>query len=121
MTMFGGFQGFRSYPVADTSSARASSQAAAAGREVDALEDQLGRLAMVCEAMWELIQERTDLTEEDLITRVKEIDMRDGEADGKKTRQIAKCTRCGRTMHPRHRKCLYCGQEELKLSAFDGV
>ena len=39
------------------------------------LEDRLERLALTCMAMWSLIQSETKLTEDDLLQRVKEIDL----------------------------------------------
>lgn len=83
------------------------------------LEDRLDRLTLVCLAMWTLVQEETKLTEQDLIERVKRIDLMDGTADGKVTPQIAKCSKCGRPMSPRHKRCIYCGEARLVLSAFD--
>ena len=72
-------------------------------------------------AMWSIISEKTGVTEEQLIERVKQIDLMDGAADGKLKRQIAKCSACGRVMSPRHTKCLYCGAEKLQITAFDEV
>lgn len=83
------------------------------------LEDRLDRLTLVCMAMWQLIQERTSLTEEDLATRVAMIDAADGVADGKRTESVQPCPACKRPMSPRHRKCLYCGYAQTAQGAFD--
>jgi ribosomal protein S27AE len=88
---------------------------------VEVLEDRLEKLSLVSLAMWSLIQEKTGLTEQDLMDRVKAIDLADGIEDGKVTQTVSKCVKCGRTMSPRHRKCLYCGAAELRTSAFDDV
>ncbi len=88
---------------------------------VEVLEERLEKLSMVSLAMWSLIQEKTGLTEQDLMDRVKAIDLADGIEDGKVTQTVSKCVQCGRTMSPRHRKCLYCGAAELRTSAFDDV
>ena len=85
------------------------------------LEDRIDRLSLVCMAMWSLMQDKTDLTEADLLERVRMIDMMDGVEDGKATRTISKCQSCGRTMSQRHKKCLYCGAEKLASCAFDKI
>ena len=89
--------------------------------EVASLEDRIDHLTLVNMAMWSLLQEKTGLTEQDLLDRVRQIDLQDGVEDGKARKQIAKCPKCGRTMSPRHRRCLYCGAGELNYTAFDSV
>ncbi|MHC4081485.1 MAG: hypothetical protein ACYTAU_03735 [Planctomycetota bacterium] len=85
------------------------------------LEDRLERLALICMAMWSLIQSKTDLTEDDLLQCVREIDLMDGVADGKITHQVCRCGTCDRPMSSRHTRCIYCGGEQLIASAFDSV
>jgi hypothetical protein len=101
--------------------ARARSAAGSAKRDVTHLEDRLDRLGLVCMAMWSLIQDKTQLTEQDLLERVKVIDLMDGVEDGKASRTVQKCRACHRVMSTRHRKCLYCGAEKLAQSAFDTI
>lgn len=85
------------------------------------LEDRVDRLSLICMAMWSLIRDKTDLTEDELMERVKLIDLMDGTEDGKATRTVMQCTACNRPMNPRHKKCLYCGSEKLIQSAFDSL
>jgi hypothetical protein len=85
------------------------------------LEDRLERLALICMGMWSLLQSTTDLTEEDLVERVREIDLMDGVVDGKITHQVCRCGRCDRPMSSRHTRCIYCGSEQLVACAFDSV
>ncbi|QQE11863.1 hypothetical protein JD969_20695 [Planctomycetota bacterium] len=85
------------------------------------LEDRIDRLSLVCMAMWSLLQDKTNLTEADLLERVRAIDLMDGVEDGKATKTISKCQSCGRTMSQRHQRCLYCGAEKLASSAFDKI
>jgi hypothetical protein len=92
-----------------------------AAREVQHFEERVDKLTLICMALWSLLQEKTDLTEEDLLERVRQIDLMDGKEDGKAKKQIAKCPQCGRTMSPRHGRCLYCGARNLEYSAFDAV
>ena len=106
---------------AEGRAARSGARASKAERDVKHLEDHLDKLTLVCLAMWSLIQEKTGLTEEDLVERVTEIDLADGEADGKVTRRIAKCPKCDRMMAARHKRCMYCGHEKLDVTAFDAT
>jgi hypothetical protein len=92
-----------------------------ASRDPSGTEDRLERLALICMAMWSLIQSKTDLTEEDLLQRVQEIDLMDGNADGKITRQVVRCGSCNRPMSSRHTRCIYCGSDHLAASVFDTV
>ena len=92
-----------------------------AERKVKHHERRLDKLTLVCMALWSLLQEKTGLTEEDLLERIRQIDMADGVQDGKAKKQIAKCPSCNRTMSPRHGRCLYCGAEDLTYSAFDAA
>ncbi len=93
-----------------------SREAAIASRLI---EDRIDRLSLICRAMWEFLQERTDLTEEQLMAKVQEIDLRDGAADGKLDAKPTACPACARPLSRRHIRCLYCGAEVQGNSAFD--
>lgn len=108
-------------PLPDTNPTGTFSSGSANRTEVKHLEDRLDRLSLVCMAMWSLIRDKTNLTEQDLLDRVRLIDLLDGQEDGKATRTVSKCTACGRPMHPRHKKCIYCGDAKLVESAFDAL
>ena len=51
----------------------------------------------------------------------RDIDLRDGVEDGKITPNVQDCQACGRTMAPRHKRCMYCGSERLVESPFHGI
>ena len=85
------------------------------------LPQRLDRLVLANMALWSLLQEKTGLTEQDLLDRVQQIDLADGQADGKARKPPAKCGECDRMMSPRHKRCLYCGAERLYYSAFDSA
>jgi len=106
---------------AESSAIRSKHEAGKAARSVKELEDKIDKLTLVCLSMWSLLIEKTDLTEQQLMERVKVIDMQDGNPDGKISTKIKKCLKCNRTRSPKHKRCLYCGAEETKLSAFDDV
>ena len=89
--------------------------------EVRRLEDRLDRLVLVNMAMWSLLQEKTGLTEQDLMDRVQQVDLADGQLDGKARKPPARCPDCERMMSPRHKRCLYCGADRLDYTAFDSA
>ncbi len=74
------------------------------------LEDNLAKSMLLNEVLWELISQRLNLSEADLLKKVEEIDLRDGKLDGKNQRKAVKCPSCGHTVSARHAACLYCGK-----------
>ncbi|MCD4823709.1 MAG: hypothetical protein K8S55_03815 [Phycisphaerae bacterium] len=106
---------------ADLTALSTSRKVSSVHDEVVYLEERFDKLLLVNAALWELLKERTNLTEDDLVAKVQEVDLQDGVADGKVTKVIKKCPKCNRTMSARHNKCLYCGAEELNKGAFDAV
>lgn len=88
--------------------------------EVDEIRRHLDRLSLACQSMWELVRERTDLTEEDLERRILEVDGRDGRVDGKISRQIADCPHCGHKTNTRRELCLMCGGKLDRPHQFEG-
>ena len=100
---------------------REQERARSAKAIVSELERRLDKLTLICMALWSMLSEKTDFIEEDLLERVRKIDLLDGAEDGKLQRQVAQCPQCNRVMSARHTKCLYCGAERLKLTAFDDV
>ena len=107
--------------VGAAAAGRAEAEAERARSEVRYLVERVNRLALINMALWSLVQEKTGLTEQDLVERVRQIDLMDGVEDGKLSKQVAKCPSCGRTMSTRHHRCLYCGAEKLDHGAFDSV
>jgi hypothetical protein len=102
--------------------AEAGSTGRRAQREVQHLEDRFERLSLVCMAMWSLLQDKTNLTEQDLLERVQSIDLMDGVGDGKAGKVgVVKCGSCDRPMSSRHLRCIYCGADKPSGSAFDRV
>ncbi len=82
-----------------------------AALKTDAAEmrDQLERLCLLTQAMWELVSQKLGLTETNLEKAAQEIDLRDGIADGKMSAHPLRCPQCGRISNSKHKKCLYCG------------
>ncbi len=112
-------------PQAMAAAESASSRAATAVEQTDVnrryLEDKIDTLALVCRAMWTLLEEKCGVTEKDLLARMEKLDLEDGKRDNKRRTPTKKCTRCGRALNARHAVCLYCGAAAEYDSAFDAV
>ena len=85
------------------------------------LVDAIDRVLLVNRAMWELLSERTKLTEQDLVAKVTEVDLRDGKEDGRLRTDVRKCVQCARTLQKRHVRCLYCGATDTAPDPFRGA
>lgn len=104
---------------AKSDAARANSKALVIQDELARVYDRIDSLAMTCQAMWELIRDRTTLTDDDIDQRMQEIDLRDGKSDGKMKTPVRDCAECGRVISRRHARCLYCGAEFQKSHLFE--
>lgn len=92
------------------SSSNARSDASGAKLKVDYLEGEVERLLMISEALWGILKEQLQYTDDELVRRVQEIDLRDGQLDGKVSKSAPKkCTSCGRTVMKKRPQCMYCG------------
>jgi hypothetical protein len=85
------------------------------------MEEKFDRLALICRAMLELLEERTGLTDQDLVKKIAEVDIRDGKADGKMTAKAKPCPSCGSMMSPRFNRCLFCGHKDGSGDPFNTV
>ena len=114
MSLFGMAHGAVNETLAGAMAAKdassAASRAAKAECSVKMLEENLSKTLLICEALWELLSQRSGLTVQDLHNKLYEIDMRDGTLDGKNQRKAIECSGCGRMVAARHSTCLYCGQ-----------
>lgn len=119
MGIFWELHQYRQIGEAQRAAERSVSESATALRVVQEMEDRLDKLTLVCMALWSLLQEKTGVTEEDLVEKVREIDLKDGKLDGKVRPRVAHCPSCNRKMSPRHKRCLYCGAENLSHTPFD--
>lgn len=88
----------------------AAAQANTVNSRVQALENQVERLALLNQALWELLRGKLGLTDADLERLAQEVDLRDGVADGKITPRAVKCPACQRVNNSRRGQCMYCGQ-----------
>ena len=78
------------------------------------LGEQLDRLALITNAMWELLQQAyPNLTVEHLLAKMHEIDGRDGVYDGSTHRPPSDCPSptCSAKIMAGHPRCQFCGTE----------
>ncbi len=85
------------------------------------LDERIDQLLLVVQAMWTLVQEKTGLTDAELLARVTELDAKDGTRDGRITRPPVKCAKCGAAVARKFNRCLFCGEPYKEGSAFDTV
>ena len=78
------------------------------------LEEKVERLALITRALFELLQESSGASEERLRAKITEIDLRDGQADGRMTPIPKRCPKCDAMMSPRFRRCLFCGEQDTR-------
>ena len=76
------------------------------------LEDKVDRLALICCALFELVQESSGISEEQLRKQIAEVDLRDGQQDNRITPRAKKCPKCDAMMSPKFRRCLFCGYKD---------
>lgn len=95
---------------ADMAADRASATAAQVRSQVELMQMDVERLLMITEALWTMLKDARGYTDEQLIQKVQEIDMRDGRLDGKVAKQPpSKCPQCGRAISARRPMCFFCG------------
>ncbi|MDX1933691.1 MAG: hypothetical protein SFU56_13925 [Capsulimonadales bacterium] len=102
-----------------TEASQAKSQVQELEREVLYMSRRVERLSIACQALWEILRERATLSEDDIQGKMLEIDLRDGELDGKMTRHPVRCAACGRMSNSARTNCLFCGSELPKENLFE--
>lgn len=77
---------------------------------ISQLEANQERLFLLCTALAELLRDKGLATEAEILEKLREVDMRDGLADGKFGGvQVVACPKCGNKTKLRHKHCIYCG------------
>lgn len=75
------------------------------------LETRLERLTVVTQALWQIIQETHQLTEQQLLDRAASL--------AGNHSQTVNCPQCNRVMNKEHLKCMYCGAQRRPSSLFE--
>lgn len=102
--------GFQTSAAAQQEATSAKHSANRVEAELKTVQANLAKTLLICESLWELLAEKTNLTIDDLHQKLYEVDMRDGVLDGKNQRQAVECPNCRHMVSSRHAACLYCGQ-----------
>lgn len=63
--------------------------------DLEDLQRQVDKIALVNQALYELLSGRTGITDEDLRRKIREIDKRDGAEDGNIKVSPLRCPKCG--------------------------
>lgn len=87
----------------------AEREARRARSEIERLTAKVDALNLTCQALWELVKQCSDLTDEDLSKQIQVIDLRDGEEDGRLKQGPVDCPKCDRAVNLTSGKCIYCG------------
>ena len=102
---------YQRHRIADAQStaARGEQTALDAQRLAQEMAYRLDRLTLANMALWSLLKEKVGLTEEELVARMREIDLQDGQADGRVRQGLVTCPNCQQALSRKHHRCLYCG------------
>lgn len=106
---------------AETSAGQSKSKTERVAQNVHELEARIDKLSLLNYALWSLLEEKVGLTEAELVARVQELDLKDGQLDGRIASGVIKCPHCDRALSKRHLKCLYCGYELHGGDGFESV
>jgi hypothetical protein len=112
--------------LANTQASQASHEASRASSKAREVSNQLGlikvdveKLLMISEALWTILKEKHGYTDNELIRRIENIDLRDGKLDGKVSKNPPEpCPACGRILMGNRPVCLYCGMK-VKRKPFE--
>ena len=95
--------------AAETQASSAKHTAKRAEEEVRDLRQRVDGLTLACQALWEVLRAHTGLTDDAILRKMEEVDLRDGKVDGKIAPKPISCTRCARTTNATRPNCIYCG------------
>lgn len=114
------WQAYQSGQIAEakTDAAEAKVSAQQYSDRVRELEFALGRTTLACQALWELVRERVGLTEDELLAKMTEVDLRDGVQDGRMSPTVIACPQCGKPSNTKNTRCMYCGAALRKPHVF---
>jgi hypothetical protein len=90
------------------------------GRRTDDAEDDIMRLVLITQAMFELVGERLGITQDELMARIHEIDARDGTVDGRITPSPRDCPSCQAKVPAGRDNCQFCGTAVAGRDPFAG-
>lgn len=118
MDLYDWFQ-WRQIKQAQGTADRAAAKIEDARTTVENLERELQRLSLVTQAVWETLRDVAGVPDAALAAKIKEIDLRDGVADGRYRKPMTTCGSCGRRTPPKNAHCYMCGAALKQVGPFD--
>ncbi len=108
---------------AELAAERAGNKVSGVDARVNELETRFNRLALINEALWELLKDRHEYTEEELRDWVTLTDLKDGQLDGRvrQTTTPLNCVKCNRVVSRAFARCMYCDEPAASGGTFDRV
>ncbi|WP_010252650.1 hypothetical protein [Acetivibrio cellulolyticus] len=88
-----------------------------ASAEKQLSKNQYERLMLITEALWEILKEEHNYSDEKLIEKLKIVDLKDGREDGRVLLPPSKCSSCNKTVEKGTDTCIYCGSP-VKVDVF---
>lgn len=79
--------------------------------DLDDLERRTESLTLACQALWEILQEELNLSNETILKKMQDVDLRDGALDGRVSVNVAACPSCRRANKASRTNCIYCGDQ----------
>jgi hypothetical protein len=90
---------------------RTSELGVSVGRLETELTSDIDKLTVLCQALWSLVEENTDLTVEDLESKIHALEALDGELLEELGDLRQSCPRCSAAIPVNMDKCQFCGYE----------
>lgn len=90
----------------------AKARAREAGTEITFLKQKVEKLMMITEALWLIVKETNNLTDEELKEKILQVDLKDGKLDGRvaaNAEETDYCPKCGQVLQKNKYVCIYCG------------
>jgi hypothetical protein len=78
---------------------------------IDKLSREVEKLKLVTRALCELLSENSSVPVEAIFDRIQEIELRDGQLNGKYVEGVSKCSACNRPGKISRGNCMYCGEK----------
>jgi hypothetical protein len=85
------------------------------------LNRRFNQLVLTNHAMWELLSERLNVSEKELLEKISEIDLRDGVHDKRYNPPPVDCPQCDAKIAREFNRCLFCGYEPEDSGTFTQI
>ena len=112
MTLWDSYQDVRSKHVAESiihRDAKVRDLKECVSQLESEFNSNIEKLTLLCQAMWSLIEENTDLTEEDLENKILELEILRGDLFEEVEETAKTCPQCNAAVLPGTDKCQFCG------------